>query len=117
MRLSRKQQLELDAIKYFIPGWVDFQPITEKDIEQFFAWSDRGVPLPINPNLKPLTGLHALYFGKRYRDLHITTFLDDWGNTLLAWDFQEFPRNVAEYLSKRMNKPAIMEAYNEQLAV
>ena len=64
MKLSKKQRDELAAIEYFIPSWVEFEPVTDYDIERFFAWS-----------------------------------------------FNEMPKDVAAYIAKRMDKPAIMECY------
>lgn len=116
MRTTGKQRSELVAIKYFVPSWVSFDEITDNDVERFFAWSDKGKPLGENVMSPPWTGIKALYWGKKYRDLHITTYLEDWGETLTAWDFREFPRDVAEYLSKRMGKPGIMSAYDEDLS-
>jgi hypothetical protein len=112
MKLSNKQKQELEAIRYFIPSWVTFDPITDKDIETFFAWSDRGIKLKINVMSMERTGLHALYYGKKYRDLQITSYLEDWGTYMNAWSFDEMPLNIVEYIAKRINKPAILEAYN-----
>ena len=111
MKLSKKQRDELAAIEYFIPSWVEFEPVTDYDIERFFAWSDKGVKLDINLLSPPWTGLHALFYGKKYRDLQITSYLEDWGNTMNAWSFNEMPKDVAAYIAKRMDKPAIMECY------
>jgi len=111
MRLSKKQSDELEAVKYFIPGWVAFDQITDEDIQNFFSWSDSGTPLGINPLRAPWSGLHALYYGKKYRDLHITSYLEDWGTVLNAWSFDEMPESVVRYIAKRMKKPEIIKFY------
>ena len=74
MRLSRKQTLELDSIKDFIPDWCTFEPIKDKDIATFFAWSDKGKPYELGYDL---SGLAALHYGKQYRDLHVTQYRQD----------------------------------------
>lgn len=113
MKLTSKQSKELEVIRYFIPDNVDFANITEKDIADFFAHSDRGVPHGRNP-MTERDGFCALYWGKQRRDLQIAMYLEDWGQTCSPYDFVEEPKAVAEFMSKRMNKPSIMQIWLEE---
>lgn len=94
MKLSRKQRKELEAIEFFMPDWCTFEPYTDEDLETFFAWSDRGIPYLVNEDNK-LSGLASLHYGKQYRDLHITMYLDDIKNgQLFRQELSDMPEWV-----------------------
>ena len=97
MKLSRKQQLELEAIKEFIPSWCTFEPITDDDLKTFFDFSDRGIKYEMTPD-KQLTGLGALHYGKQYRDLHITMYRQDIQDGYIGkWEV-----NTSEWINKAL---------------
>lgn len=110
MKLTRKQSAELEAIRYFIPDNYEHQPVQERDVERFFAWSDRGVDGEgvKREAMQTNTGLSALYWGKQRRDLQVTSYLEDWGSTVTAIDFVHEPRPVVEWLSDAMGKPGVL---------
>lgn len=109
MKLTLKQQKELQVIKYYIPSNCVFSEVTDSDIARFFAWSDKGIGKDsiATEAMQTNTGLAALYWGKQRRDLQITSYLEDWGTYITATDLAEEPEYIAEYLSKRMKKPGI----------
>jgi len=106
MKLTKNQQFEIDTLKHFIPSNVKFQEITDKDIEKFFNWSDKGIPHNENIVISK-DGFSALMWAKNRRDLQITTYIEDWGETLTAVDFVDEPEELAIFFSKRMKKPGI----------
>ncbi len=112
MKLTSKQQRELDVIKYYIPSNCSFGWITDEDISTFFQWSDRGISYKQNP-LVERDGFCALYWGKQRRDLQVTSYLQDWGNTANVYDFTNEPRFLVEYLAQVMKKPVILEVWLE----
>lgn len=115
MRLTSKNQKELRLIRYYIPDFMLDIDIDDESIKTYFDWSDRGIGkkeveerIADENRTKKFTGLSALYFGKRYRDLAVTSYLEDWGDTCTSSDFVDEPKEVAEFLSKAMNKPGII---------
>ena len=79
MKLSKKQQQDIDCIKYFIPEqWKDIQ-ISDEDIEDFLNYSDKGIKIkrPIYlADKKEVTGYDALLEGKRWRGIHMQMWED-----------------------------------------
>lgn len=108
MKLTTKQAKELKVLRYWIPGNWKHQHITQKQISDFFAWSDRGVAHNRNV-ISDNDGFTALYWAKNRRDLQIQSYLEDWGFTMNAWSFSEMPNYIREDIAKRMRKPAILE--------
>lgn len=98
MKLTNKQRQELQAIKYLIPEWCEFQPITDDDLKTFFDWSDKGIKYELKP--MEMSGLAALHYGKQYRDLHITTYREDIADGILAkWQLiNDMPDSVQPWL-------------------
>lgn len=115
MKLSRKQERELKILRYWIPSNYSHKRITQKQVDDFFAWSDRGKPhgrnvLGVSRDNKA-DGFTALYWAKNRRDLQIASYKEDWGNTVSAWTFDEEPRYIVEDIAKRLKKPAILECW------
>lgn len=114
MRLSNKQQKELRIIEHFVPNYVKFPEPTERDIEDFFAFSDRGEKRrEINRN-RPFNGYDRLMWGKNRREVTVSMWREDWGYILTAMDFLDEPREFAEFASKALSKPGIMELWQEE---
>lgn len=109
LKLSRKQRRELDVLFYWVPSNCAFRRITAKQVLDYFAWSDKGIPHGRNV-MANRDGFCALYWAKNRRDLQITSYLEDWGSTMNAWSFTGMPRLVVEDIARRMNKPAILVA-------
>lgn len=103
MRLSQKQQRELKILKWWKPTNVKWKRITKKQIEAFFAWSDRGKAHGRNI-LNDRDGFCALLWAKNRRDLQIAMYIEDWGITMNAWSFTGMPREVKEDIGKRIGK-------------
>jgi len=72
MKLSPKQEKELKVWKYFMPPSMTSIPITDKDVENFFEWSERGLHKDklnkggMEGNGSVRTGFDALFQGKRW---------------------------------------------------
>ena len=66
MNFSKKQQRDLESILYFMPMQLKGVDITDQDIEDFFAFSDRGVRQRIKTR-----GYEVLCAGKEWRGIHI----------------------------------------------
>jgi hypothetical protein len=101
-KLSKKQELDLKTILYYHASSVD---PTDDDISAYFAWSDKGDKSFLSLDTP---GAERLRYGKQYRDLQVTSYLEDWGKYITATDFAtEEPEFICEWLSKVMKKPAI----------
>lgn len=106
MKLSKKQRLDLDICLYYSAG--DAEP-TEEDIAAYFAWSDRGDKAFLT---RKTPGTLRIRWGKTHRDLQVTSYLEDWGKYITAVDLAtEEPEFICEWLSKVMNKPAIISMW------
>lgn len=115
MRLTGKNQKEMHLLKHYTPTFLKDIEVTRADAEIYFDWSDRGKRrteiesrIADENRTKNFTGLSALYFGKRYRDLAITSYIEDWGETLTADDFTDEPREIAEFVAKAIHKPGLL---------
>lgn len=73
MKLSTKQELDLKTVQYFIPQVMKNIPISEKDIEMFFDWSERGKHKDLVSPIK-MDGFNALIQGKEWRGVHMRMF-------------------------------------------
>lgn len=114
MRLSNKQQKELRIIEHFVPDNTNFPEPTEEDIEDFFAFSDKGEKRrEINRN-RPFNGYDRLMWAKNRREVTVSMWREDWGYILTAMDFLDEPREIAEFASKALSKPGIMELWQEE---
>ncbi len=115
MRLTSKNHNEMKLLAYYTPGFLKAIPIDDESAKVYFDWSDRGIGrehvetrVAEENRTKKFTGLSALYFAKRYRDLAITSYLEDWGTTVTALDFMDEPYEIVEFLAKALKKPAIL---------
>lgn len=111
MKLSRKQITDLETVKFFIPKCFKENGIiiTDKDIEDFFAYSDRG-ELRAEIGDYIMNGFNALIQGKIWRGIH----MDLWEQGVLdgttpysvllgAEDKTEIlPRSVVDFMKKEM---------------
>lgn len=114
-KLTNKNRNEMKILTYHMPAFLKDAEITPEDAKTYFDWSDRGVGAKevearvFDENrTKSFTGLSALYFGKRNRDLAITSYKEDWGTTCTAGDFTDEPREVVEFVSKAIGKPRLL---------
>lgn len=114
IRLSKKQRQDVESVKYFIPTTVDFDPVTDADVQTYLDWSDRGIGKKEieQEAMQKTTGLAAMYWGKNRRDLQISSYLEDWGSTCTAMDFVEEPREVVEFIARAMKKPGILHCWD-----
>lgn len=115
MKLTSKQRNELKILRYWIPSNLAHKRLTQKQVDKFFAWSDKGIKHGENIISPPWTGFKALYWAKNRRDLQIASYLEDWGSTMNAWSFDDMPKHIRIDIAKRMKKPAIIskESLNE----
>lgn len=116
MKLTNKQRRELRILKWWKPSAIKWGRITDKQLQDFFAWSDRGIPHGRNV-MNERDGFCALYWAKNRRDLQIQSYLEDWGDTMNAWSFTGIPREVKEDIAKRINKPKILDYYARKARV
>jgi hypothetical protein len=68
MKISRKQELELEIIEEHIPTNVKWEEIMDVDRIMFFEWSEKGLHKELASQLNGRTGFHALVWGKRWRE-------------------------------------------------
>jgi hypothetical protein len=113
MKLTNKQQLDIDTVKHFIPSNVKFKDLSDEDIERYFDWSDRGIDkqVIVTEAMQSDSGIASLYWGKQRRDLQVTSYIEDWGSYITSVDFIEEPRFLVEWLSKVMKKPGILDMW------
>jgi len=71
MKLTKKQQREIEILKYFIPKDL-FRKLTEQEIKEYFDWSERGSPIIVEQGLYGHGNILAL--GKEWRDWHIQNY-------------------------------------------
>lgn len=122
MKLTPKQQRDLETITYFIPEGFKSIPITDKDILDFLAYSERGQfkergAKSFLKQYKDCDGFDALNIGKRWRGIHIHMWedaIDDVPYTSLVKDL---PLPVIEFMKKEMfkgkDKDIIEECYRQ----
>jgi hypothetical protein len=105
MKLTKKQLRDLVVIEYFIPLTMRKIEITEQDIEDFFAYSDRGEHKKRALNVYAMDGFNALCQGKRWRGIHIHEM---WEPGILDVPIsvliEDMPIIVKEYVAKEFHK-------------
>lgn len=80
MRLTSKQQRDLQSIKYFIPSGLTQVPLTPRGIEMFFEYSDKGMHRELLSTTvwtfgdADLDTMYALSQGKIWRGRHTEIF-------------------------------------------
>lgn len=101
-RLTKGQQRELAVVRHFTP--LGYPEPSDADVSAFFAWSDRGVgrDVVVAAGLTEVSGLAGLYWGKRHRDLMVTSYRADWGLTCFAADFDTEPAEVRNFVLARV---------------
>jgi hypothetical protein len=110
VRLSTKQQRELEILRWFTDYSKD---ITDEDIKRYFDASDRGIGAKdaklalLNPSKYP-AGFSKLIAAKSRRDLQIESWKEDWGSTVNAWSFTDEPQVIAEWVAEVLDREAII---------
>jgi len=109
MKLSNKQKNDLETIMYFVPSALEKykDQITEKDIEDFFAYSDRGIRRGDEDSLQVRDGYHTLIEGKRWRGIHAHEIYEkDLASSYPEMPYvvllEGMPRSVVEFLKKEL---------------
>jgi len=140
--MTPKQTKDIDCIKYFIPPKLKEVEITQQDIDDFLAFSDKGIKTreySSQLNSKDIDGYGALMEGKRWRGIHMQmweegvlegtvpyiTLLEgreirrNWFMWLIGFKYKQelLPKYVVDFMSKEMfkgiDKEIIMERYND----
>lgn len=116
MRLSQKQREDLESALYYAPSNCAFEEPTDEDIRRYFNWSDKGIgkesivadmQAEVQQNAGrtgTYSGFAKIYFGKRNRELMITMYLEDWGDTMNALSFADEPDSIKCFLRRAMKK-------------
>lgn len=111
MKLSKKQQDDIECIEYFIPTNCDWANKTDKDVEMFMEWSEKGSKylkeLSVIPPYKTegRTYFHALCWGKKRRGINIFELWEPAilsGDTYYAALLEGMPRVVVNHLKKEI---------------
>lgn len=91
MKLSQKQQKELEVLTYFMPNQYK-REITDNDVERYFLKSERGIG----------TMPEFMEIGKKWREVHMADYKKDWkeGTFWLFEAKEDFPKPVFEYICK-----------------
>lgn len=106
MKLTKRQQDDLETIMYFAPASLNGHKITEEDIKAFFKMSEKGVHPKEETN-----GFKRLMEGKRWRGIHVHEIYEPGISdgsvpyyTLLGGGGRPLPAIVVEFLKKEMFK-------------
>ena len=112
MKLTNKQQKEIELIKYFIPLGMEKTEVSDKDIEKYFELVEEGKHKheTAHHTMKPTnetTGYGALLHGLIRRDINITMYAKDFEeyrkSLVEVWvEEQDFPTLVAELIIKKL---------------
>jgi len=121
--MTKKQERELKVWEYFIPDHLKILPKTERDVEMFFEWSERGMHKdlanPFPAQLKEQEGFtyfQALVAGKQWAGRHIhemwePSYLSSDGSWMgYYWlvggypDEEPMPKEVVDFIKKEMFK-------------
>jgi hypothetical protein len=109
--MTRKQKLDIEIIKHFIPQVFADIEITSQDCKNFLAFSERGIKrggeyLGWGPATNFLDGYNALIQGKRWRGVHIHEMWkpDVQEGLLLIQELEEdFPDFVITFIKRELN--------------
>lgn len=101
--MTKEQAKDIETIRYFIPNDMKSIPITDQDIQDFLALSERGE----NKNRvrdRGMDGFNALVQGKRWRGIHMQMWEDGHldGVTPYAELVSELPESVARFMAKEL---------------
>jgi len=129
LNLTKRQNNDLETIKFFIPDCLKKIIITDEDIVKFFEYSEKGLHKQdiVDRNMKD--GFNALVEGKRWRGIHIHGMYEEGildgsmpylvilGGINLKEEIM--PRSVVDFMKKEMFKgkdsDIIEECYQEIL--
>lgn len=118
MKLTKKQQQEIDVLKWFAQ-----KPylITDDDIQTFIEISEQGKHKDIATRalLQPKDfsqGIVELLAAKKNREITVKMWMEDWGDTVNSWSFTDEPQLIAEWIAKTLDREAIMVAWHEARA-
>jgi len=127
MKLTQGQLEDLESIKYFLYAGIEKNSITEKDIQMFFEYSEKGRHKEKIRDKNP-DGFNTLCQGKRWRGIHIHEMYEPGilEGTMPYWVIlgglspKEIPpKSVVNILAKEMFKGAdkdiIHRVYQEVL--
>lgn len=113
MKLTSKQQKEIDLVKYFVPNEMSKVEISDKDVEKYFELVEQGKHKheTAHHTMKPTnetTGYGALLHGLIRRDINVSMYTKDfeeYRKTLVEiWvKDQGFPDGIAELIIKKLN--------------
>lgn len=99
-KLTKGQQRELDILEFFVPSKVTWGEKNDEDIQKFFAWSERGVPLDIIPQ-QDRTYLGRLYWAKSRRDYQSKEWFKDMGRYIFLKELEDdLPLVVYQWFCK-----------------
>lgn len=117
MGLSRKQQNDIDVIRWFIPTQLQSIEITEQNILDFLANSERGEfkgrkDAALLKVTKDCDGFDALCWGKVWRGRTIHEIVKPWHLDGFGWvgwydflggfDDEPIPKAVVDFYKKEM---------------
>lgn len=107
--LSKKQQLDIETLLYFIPSYLDSIVVTENDKRMFLEHSEKGFNRNKVNSFNIQDGFNVLVEAKRWRGIHIHELYEPGvldGTmpyyTLLGGGDKPIPRCVVDFLKKEM---------------
>ena len=103
--MTNKQLKDLETVKYFIPDCMRGIEISDKNLEMFFEYSERGKNKQKRKNYGT-DGFNSLCEGKRWRGIHMQMYEDGVldGSMPYAVILQDTPRVVVDFMKKEMFK-------------
>lgn len=107
MKLSGRQRREIEVLRFFVPAGLKHVSITGQDIEDYFAYSDRGEKSP-RWNRPPTfwnrdpDGLDALKWAKNRREVQTKEWVQGiYEGTSFVWELVgELPKPVIDLMKK-----------------
>ncbi len=102
--MTKKQENDIECIKFFIPECMRKISITHKDIELFLDYSDKGLNKELVGTYK-MDGFNALVQGKRWRGIHVHELYENGilDNSMSYSQLLEgMPDVVIDFLKKEM---------------
>lgn len=103
MKLTSKQKIDLETIRYFIPNQMKDIHILESDIVKFFEYSDKWMH-KWEISRSDRSYFKALIEWKRWRGIHIWMY-EEWimdGSVPYIEILSGIPESVKNYLKKEM---------------
>ena len=106
--MTQRQKNDLETVKYFIPSWVYWSEITEKDELMFLENSERGLHVDKIHGAffqkKNRNGFNALIQGKKWRGIHMEMYEDGVMDCTMPYYeiLENQPRSVVNFIKKEM---------------